>query len=137
MAWAKIGNIWFEIFYTRFGLAKCLDFPSKRRRLGVISQFVSGYFTSRIRHPQPGRLTIHNASIFNYFLKIPKEMFWLFSETTLNRPPLCFHLSNKLREVYFFYSKLIPMPINEHCSIKLITMYFHYYVAGSLFSVCF
>lgn len=97
---------------------KCLDFPSKRRRLGVISQFVSGYFTSRIRHPQPGRLTIHNASIFNFFLKIPKEMFWLFSETTLNRPPLCFYLSNKLREVYFFYSKLIPMPINEHCSIN-------------------
>lgn len=68
----------------------------------MISQFVSGYFTSRIRHPQPGRLTIHNTSIFNYFFNIPKEMFRLFSKTTLNRPLLCFYLSNKLR-VFFIH----------------------------------
>lgn len=67
----------------------------------MISQFVSGYFTSRIRQPQPGRLTIHNTSIFNYFYNIPKEMFWPFFETTLNRPLLCFYLSNM--RVFFIH----------------------------------
>lgn len=62
----------------------------------MISQFVSGYFTSRIRHSQSGTLRILNTSIFNYFFKILKEMFWPFSETTLSRPPLCFYLLNKL-----------------------------------------